>query len=99
MTEAREDDKLALKQSVAKFDFGGTRRDDRLEAKSEIRNQWLNCRSVLLERKLRKTGNEYNSEIVWEWFASSRAVKFTVPSAAVQEGVSNWLKYQRKEDL
>jgi hypothetical protein len=99
LTEAREEDKLALKQRVAKFDSGGTRRGDQLEAKSEIRNQWLKCRSVLLERKLRKTENEYSNEIVWEWFASARAVKFTVPSAVVQEGANNWLKYRRKEDL
>lgn len=36
---------------------------------------------------------------MWEWFASARAVKFTVPSAVVQEGTNNWLKYRRKEDL
>jgi hypothetical protein len=35
MIAAREEDKLALKQSVAKSDSGGTRRGKRLEAKSE----------------------------------------------------------------
>lgn len=90
---------MALKQSVAKFVCGGTRRGDRLEAKSEIRNQWLYCRSGLLERKLRRSGNEYSNEIVWEWFASARVIKVTVPSTVVQEGANNWLKYRRKVDL
>jgi hypothetical protein len=99
VTEAREKYSLALKQSVAKFDSGGTRRGDRLEAKLEIRNQWLNCSSGLLEWKLRKTGNEYSNEIVWEWFASARAMKFTVPNTVVQEGANSCLIYRRKVDL
>jgi hypothetical protein len=99
VTEAREEEKLALQQSVMKLDFRESRRGDRLEAKSEIRNLWLNFTSGLLERKLRKTGNEYSNEIVWEWFASVRAVNFTVPSTVVQEGANNWLKYRRKADL
>jgi len=99
LTETREEDKLALKQSVAKFDSGGTRRGDRLEAKSEVKNQWLYCRSGLLEQKLRRSGNEYSNEIVWKWFASARAINVIVPSTVVQEGANNWLKYRRKVDL
>jgi hypothetical protein len=99
LTEAREGDKLALKQTVAKFDSGGTRRGDLLEGKSEIRNQWLICSSGLLERKLRKTGNDYSTEILWDWFASARAIKFTVLSTVVQKGANNRLKSRRKVDL
>jgi hypothetical protein len=69
---------------VTKFDSGGIRKGDRLEDKSDIKNQWLKCSSGLLERRLRKTGNEYSNEIVWEWFTSGRAMKLTVPSTVVQ---------------
>jgi hypothetical protein len=37
MTEVREEEKLALQQSVMKLKFGESRRGDRLEAKSEIK--------------------------------------------------------------
>lgn len=66
MIEAREKNKLALKQSVTKFDSGANRSGDRLEAKSKISNQWLKCSTGLLELKLRETGIEYSNEIMWE---------------------------------
>jgi hypothetical protein len=53
--QASEKEKLTVKQIVAKFNIGKTQVYDILKAKSEIKNQWLNCNSSI-KRKLRKTG-------------------------------------------
>jgi hypothetical protein len=82
--EASEKEKLAVKQIVAKFSIGKTQVYDILKAKSEIKKQWLNCNGST-KRKLRKTGNEDISEIVWEWFVSARSRNFRICGTMKQE--------------
>jgi hypothetical protein len=57
---------------------------DILKAKSEIKNQWINCNGSI-ERKLRKTRNEAINEIVWEWFVSARYRNFRISGTMLQE--------------
>jgi len=45
VTEGNEKGKLTVKQIKAKFNNGKIKEYDVVKAKSEIRNQWLNCYS------------------------------------------------------
>jgi hypothetical protein len=38
-----------------------------------------------MKRKLKKTGNEDINEIVWDWFVSARAKKFSVSGPMLQQ--------------
>jgi hypothetical protein len=82
--QASEKEKLTVKQIVAKFNIGKTQVYDILKAKSEIKNQWLNCNGSI-KRKLMKTGNEDINEIVWEWFVSARSRNFRIYGTMKQE--------------
>jgi hypothetical protein len=69
---------------VAKFSIGKTQVYDILKAKSEIKYLWLNFNGSIT-RKLRKTGNEDISQIVWEWFVSAKSRNFRIFETMIQE--------------
>jgi len=53
---------------MAEFNAGKTQGYDVLQAKSDIRNHWLNCSNDWMKQELGKTGNYCSNEIMWEWF-------------------------------
>jgi hypothetical protein len=81
--EVSENEKLTVKQIVAKFNIGKTQVYDILKAKSEIRNQWLNCNGSIKRKPMNE--NEDITKIVWEWFVSVRSRNFGISGTMIQE--------------
>jgi hypothetical protein len=84
-----------MKQIVDKFKIGKTQVYDILKSKSDIKREWLTGNGSM-KRKLKKTGNEDINEIVWDWFISARAKKFSVSGPMLQQ---KWLIHKEKLTL
>jgi hypothetical protein len=66
--EAKEKDKLLVREIIMRFKCGKTQLYNTLKQKDKIMYKWLQGKGKM-KRKAKVTGNE----VVWEWFTNARS--------------------------
>jgi predicted DNA-binding protein YlxM (UPF0122 family) len=81
--EAKEKDKLSVREIMKRFKCGKTQVYNTLKQKDKIMNEWLQGNGRM-KRKAKVTGNEEINEVVWEWFMNARSKNIHISGPMVQ---------------
>jgi hypothetical protein len=81
--EAKEKDKLSVREIMMRFKCGKTQVYNTLKQKDKLKNEWLQGNGRM-KRKSKVTGNEEINELVWEWFTNARSKNIHISGPMVQ---------------
>jgi hypothetical protein len=81
--EAKENDKLWVKEIMIWFKCGKTQVYNTLKQKDKVMNEWLQGNSHI-KRKAKVTSNEEINEVVWEWFTNASSNNIPISDSIVQ---------------
>jgi predicted DNA-binding protein YlxM (UPF0122 family) len=84
--EAKEKDKLSVREIMMRFKCGKTQVYNTLKQKEKIMNDWLQGNGRM-KRKAKITGIEEINKVVWEWFTNTRSKNVHISCPVVQSEV------------
>jgi hypothetical protein len=83
VTEAKEKDKLSVREIMMRFKCGKTQVFNTLKQKDKIMNEWLQGNGRM-KRKAKVTRNDEINEVVWEWLTDARSKNISISGPMVQ---------------